>query len=145
MMAEILSMNQTLGIGYAMASVLLLLTALAMKKYVRLDGAASWLLYALLAPWPIVVAPFLAYILGVPLEYSVPLSAIAAVIGVVSFHILMPALLPDFQTSSISASSMLGFILGIALFGAGLATNYWVGAVPTNQESTFGTKKVEWD
>jgi uncharacterized membrane protein YeaQ/YmgE (transglycosylase-associated protein family) len=132
----------TLGGAYFGAMILLLIVGLVMRKHIRIDGAPSWVMYAFVAPAPLLGCIWLSDLFGLSAQAMLPPAALATIIGVLCFHFLYPALFPDFQTDGISTSAFLGAVLGVCLAVAGWSTGQFNVIVPVQQDQFGGA--AEW-
>ncbi len=133
-----------LVIVYVAGAVVITAGAGILRSRIRVNGAASWILLALLGPLPALGAKTAVGLVALPTEYAMPAAALAILLSFFVIHWVLPAILPDFQTDSIAASLTLAVILGIVVLGAGLATGEFPGGlIGESSGDAFGGRGVE--
>lgn len=123
--------------AYLLAIAAIAAAALAMKASIRLSGTPTWVLFLALGPAPLLVAYPLADLAHLNVAYSLPVIGFAVLVGIFSFHMLLPKVLPDFQTDSAGSSGVLAVLLGLAVFAAGLVTGEFDGFFPFDDAASF--------
>ncbi len=113
------------------------LTVAALRSGFRVGSVANWIFLVPLLPVPILAAVPLTSLAYLPTSAALPSVGMAIVVGVLIVHWLLPALLPDFQTNSLSASALLALVLGLVVLIAGLLTGEFPDGLLTEPMDPF--------
>lgn len=124
-------------VSYVAGAVLTLIGALILRQNVRVNGPTSWLLLILLAPLPVLVSWNLTGLAMLTTSYALPTIGMTVILGVITVHWLLPAIIPDFQTDSFAASGCLAVMLGISVMIGGQVAGQFDGFFPQNEEVLF--------
>lgn len=134
-----------LATAFVAGAIALGIAAALLTERMQLHGTMSWVLYLLLAPTPVLYSYTLAGMILLPNSYALPPMVLVILLGTFTVHTLLPAVLPDFQTDTLSSSVFLGFILGVVFLIAGLLLSVFPdGFVPVDQQNLFGGRGTEW-
>ncbi len=125
--------------GYVAGLLAGVATVAVLRTAFRVGSAGNWFLLAVLLPLPILAAVPLTSIVFLPTEAALPSVGMTIVVGFFVIHWLFPALLPDFQTDSFSASAFLALILGLVLMAVGLVMGEFPEGLITDPMDPFAT------
>ncbi|MCC7390942.1 hypothetical protein IT571_01120 [Candidatus Sumerlaeota bacterium] len=137
-MLENLPSMQFCMICYGASALVAIIVAAIFKTRIRVIGAPSWLLLAILAPIPTLAAKPLVAAVGLPATNALPVTALAVFLCLFVVHWVLPAILPDFQTESFPVSMLMAFCIGLVVMGTGFATKDFDSMMGTQTEEVFG-------
>jgi len=124
-------------VAFVIGAVLVGIIAASMKNQFRVEGVASWLALALFAPVPVLLGKPLAGLVALPTEAALPSVGVTVVLAVLWIHLILPALLPDFQVNALSASCVPAVCLGLAVLVSGMALGEFPQGIGVGQQQAI--------
>lgn len=103
----------------AISIVLTVIWPFIFRDSIRIAGAGSWIAYILLAPVGGLLALPCADLMGGSSHAAVSLMAFGMIFSVPVFHVILPAVAPDFQCKAFGATLLLAAMVGLAAMIAG--------------------------
>ncbi|MCC5875497.1 MAG: hypothetical protein JJU11_04685 [Candidatus Sumerlaeia bacterium] len=112
-------------VSFILGAILVLLGSIVLRSNVRVGGMSSWILLAFFAPIPVLFGYTLADLSMLNVDYMLPPIAITVLLGILLVHYGLPAILPDFQSSSLGSSCVLAVMLGFStMVGAAVSGDF---------------------
>jgi len=114
---------------WVVGAVLLALGAIVYQSNIRVGGVIAWVVYLVFGSVGGFIALPLAVAMGLE-GYLFILLLLAFAGSVPVIHWVMPVIAQDFQTSGVTASLVLAFLVGIAAAVSGFIMLEWRGIIP---------------
>ena len=124
-------------VAFLAGAVLSCAAIAAMQSSFRVGGAPSWILLVVLIPLPLFAARPLAGLVMLDPNAALPVVGIGVALSVLWIHIVLPAAIPDFQASTLSATCVPAVCLGLGLFIAGATTQTFTSLTFGHEEAVF--------